>query len=216
MSHDDRLDVIEKEKYEQVWTFDQYRNWSPGCDEQERALESFDDMDMELIDFKYQPSVCDYGCGEGWSVQFFTDAGYKAWGVEHAKNAVKAAGILVYEECLWDMTHLPASDYAFCCDVMEHIPPNKVNLVLSQIAWRTRRLAWFRIATVGDNFGPTLLKKPLHLTVEPASWWRETLLRHFDWVDDIQIRSGFCVFRAGFSQTDVLESMPQAQEGQTT
>lgn len=216
MSHDDRLDVIEKEKYEQVWTADAYRRWSPGEDEQERACDWFsDELNRVGASFNEKPTFVDYGCGEGRTVQWFQDQGFRSWGVEHARNAINAAGIQVYEECLWHMRHLPTSDFAFCCDVMEHIPPNKVNLVLHQIAERTRLAAWFRIATVPDNFGPTLLNKPLHLTVEPAKWWRETLLRHFDLVEDIEIRRGYCVYACSF-QTVVLENTPKEPPLRTT
>ena len=208
MSHEDRLDEIEKEKYEQVWSHPQYRQWSPGADEHATAFDMFQQATIYKPEDK--TTVCDYGCGEGWSVQFFNDQGYKAWGVEHAKNAVRAAGILVYEECLWKMSHLPDSDHAFCCDVMEHIPPHKVNLVLSQIASKTRNQAYFRIAFVDDNFGPTLLKKPLHLTVEKTKFWIFTLNRHWGYVKPLVQRSGYGTFICAdpISRRDELENTP--------
>lgn len=192
MSTGDNLDQIEKDKYQTVWSYQEYRRWSPGCDEQERAIDLFDQS--RIHDPNYTPSMRDYGCGEGWTVQYFKEAGWDASGVEHAKNAVKASGILVYEKCLWDMLELPRTDYAFCCDVMEHIPPMKVNLVLHYIAALTRHSAYFRIANRPDGFGPSILGKPLHLTVEDEKWWKKTLERHWGMVKQLPCGKGSCVF----------------------
>jgi len=208
MSHDDNMEQIEKAKYEKVWADPAYRGWSPGCEEQQRANKFFEYLAQEVPE---TPTVADYGCGEGITVQYFSDLGYKAFGVDHAKNAVSAAGILTFEACLWDMMHLPDTHFAFCCDVMEHIPHNKVNLVLSNIAQRTSRMAYFRIATVPDNFGPKLLGEPLHLTVEDAAWWTLAMQRHWEEVKLIERRWGYCVIICAepkIFRTDAQESTP--------
>lgn len=171
MSHDDRIADLEREKYEKVWAHEEYRKFSPG--EQEQAYFA------ELMLKNGGTSVIDYGCGEGFSVQYFQDRGFKAVGIEHAKNAPRAAGIQVLGACLWDLPFGLTSDNAFCCDVMEHIPEIKVGAVLHQIRLNTRLLALFRISTVEDHFGPKLINKPLHLTVRNANWWLEKLLEHW-------------------------------------
>jgi hypothetical protein len=213
MSHDDNIAKIEKEKYQEVWKHQGYRNWSPGCEEHQAALAGFRNFHAK---FKTGPlTVCDYGCGEGWSVQYFNDQeGVNAWGVEHAPNAIKAAGILVYEDCLWEMPDAPKSDFAFCCDVMEHIPSIKVGLTLAKIAARTEQMAFFRIAFVDDCFGPQLLNKPLHLTVRDHNWWQSELHKHWKNVMPVRIRRSFGVFMcadARLSQSDASESTPPSQ-----
>ena len=186
MSHDDNIAELEKEKYLKVWQHDAYRDHSPGVLEQARALKIFAKFDCQ--------TVADYGCGEGKSVRYFKLMLQDAFGIEHAPNAVRAKGIVVYEECLWQLHHTPDSDAAFCCDVMEHIPALKVNLVLHQIRAKTRKVAYFRIATVEDYFGPKLINKPLHLTVRTPSEWEATLQRHWGYVERIATTDNYVVF----------------------
>jgi hypothetical protein len=199
----DTIAELEKEKYQKVWEHQAYRNWSPGCDEQMPALLGFRKFyDFDKVEKGGPFSVCDYGCGEGWSVQFFNDQeGVTAWGVEHASNAIKAAGILVYEDCLWHMPEEPKSDFAFCCDVMEHIPSMKVAEVLRRIAARTNHMAFFRIAFVDDCFGPQILKKPLHLTVRDHNWWIDALAKYWKDVVPVNIRRSYGVFMCADART---------------
>ena len=138
-------------------------------------------------------SVADYGCGEGKSVAFFNRMGFNAHGVEHARNAPSAGGITVYESCLWDMEGRPDTDYAFCCDVMEHIPEFQVREVVRQIAVHTKKHAYFRISTTTDVFGERLGVGPLHLTVKPVTWWIDVMENYFGDVRPITSEPGHCV-----------------------
>ena len=63
------------------------------------------------------------------------------------------------------------------CDVMEHLPPERIDEVLSGIAKRTGKAVYFQIALFHDN---TFTENgPLHLSVFPVDWWKEKLLQHF-------------------------------------
>ena len=59
------------------------------------------------------------------------------------------------------------------CDVMEHMPPEYVMLVLDRII-SACRMTWFTISFVPDEFGQAI-DQSLHLTVQPFTWWREHL-----------------------------------------
>ena len=63
--------------------------------------------------------------------------------------------------------------YGFCCDVMEHIPPEDVAKVLRNIIGSAQH-CFFAISTVDDVFGAKIGER-LHLTVKPADWWKERL-----------------------------------------
>jgi hypothetical protein len=73
-----------------------------------------------------------------------------------------------------DLTQpLPAeavSEYGFCCDVMEHIPPDKVDTVLDHILLAAQH-TFFAISTVDDVMGPSLIGEHVHLSVHPYTWW---------------------------------------------
>lgn len=173
----DHLATKEREKYERVWADDRYRRISPGMMEVHRAFDHMGCRPGETIN--------DYGCGAGLACAWFERHGLTATGIDHAENA-RTEDILFLGECLWDMSFTPESDYAFCCDVLEHIPPEKVDDVVRGIAERTHKAAWFRIATRPDAMGPLIIGEPLHLTVRPAQWWQDTLGEFWGTVQPIQ------------------------------
>ena len=78
---------------------------------------------------------------------------------------------------------------------MEHIPRVRVVDTLAAISARTRRAAYFRIATRPDRMG-ALIGETLHLTVEAASWWRLQLGAHFRVVDLIEATDRDAIFLA--------------------
>ncbi len=179
---------LEQRKYQEVWEHDEYRKFSPGKLEHHRAL--------SVMDMLPGDTITDFGCGEGWSVKFFSDKGMDAFGVDIASNAIRAPGIVVVEACLWDLGDIMRSDFGFCCDVMEHIPTAKVRDTLENIAAHVRTACYFRISTEPDHFGPKLIGKPLHLTVASADSWRKVLEKFFDAVMTVDKKPGHVVFLA--------------------
>ena len=173
----DNLAERERVKYEKVWADPSYRVVSPGMMEVDQAY-----RDMGCAP---DMSINDYGSGTGRATKWFQDRGMRALGVDHADNACETP-VLVYRASLWDMRGVPPADFGFCCDVMEHIPPEKVDAVLAEIYRLTRRAAWFRIATRPDVMGPKLLGEPLHLTIRDAVWWSEKMWEVWEHVDIIR------------------------------
>ena len=84
--------------------------------------------------------------------------------------------ITFYKQNLW----MPWPDkhwaYGYCCDVMEHIPPEKVDKVLANIMAHCGK-TFFSISFQEDHFGRKV-GHPLHLTVRPFEWWRDKLAEH--------------------------------------
>jgi len=62
-----------------------------------------------------------------------------------------------------------AANYGYCVDVMEHIPPDKVDLVLDNIL-RAANHVFFSISMEPDNCGQ-LVGEQLHLSIRPYEWW---------------------------------------------
>lgn len=166
----DELATIEQAKYTRMWNTPEYRRFSPGEREMERAFRELGAAEGH--------SLIDYGAGPGRATEWFMSRGVRVTAVDIAPNALEVDVPFVHA-CLWDLPEtLGPSDLAYCCDVMEHIPEHQVGAVFAGIAERTVQRAYFRIATRNDVMGPRYLGEPLHLTVQDASWWLFTA-RHF-------------------------------------
>jgi 2-polyprenyl-3-methyl-5-hydroxy-6-metoxy-1,4-benzoquinol methylase len=170
------LTSIEKEKYEKVWNLPKYRTQSPG----ERSVQEFLTLHSE------GESVVDIGCGTGRASLVMANKGIDIKLVDIAKNCLDQEVADALENkftqmCFWEQ-EIPEADWGFCCDVMEHIPEEKVQEVLSNIHRNTDK-AFLRIHLGNDIFGPIYLKQPLHLTVQPSAWWLEKIRTLWSSVD---------------------------------
>ncbi len=166
----------ERKRYEEIWKHDEYRQGSPG----EGSVFAFlaqakPEKDAEVIDF---------GCGSGRAGLLMAAIGkMRVKMVDFAENALDSD---VAELCKAqpdrlsfhqaDLTQtLPFhAAYGFCCDVMEHIQPELVQKVLRNILASAQHI-FFGIATVDDFYGKAMGIGPLHLTIQPASWWADQL-----------------------------------------
>ena len=167
----------ERDKYTRMWGVDDYRNLSPGL----AYVELFVDIS------KCQPgeTLIDLGCGEGVAGNELTNK-YKLE-VEYL-DIVKDKDVLFSEvyreviekgnfwECaLWDNSWiLPEKrKYGYCCDVLEHIPPEYTMLCIKNILDGCE-YAFLNICNIEDGFGPAIGEK-LHLTVCEFLWWKERI-----------------------------------------
>jgi len=169
----------ERTKYRKMWEFPQYRKNAPG----ERLV---DDCIARL---KLKPcSLIDFGCGTGRAAKAFQDRGFDVFGIDIADNCLDPGVEIPLSICsLWESIIFRA-DAGFCTDVMEHIPTEHVDAVLSNIA-RSVKVCYFQIATFKDGMG-ALIGDTLHLTVKPAKWWEERLAQHFRSVDTERTNGG--------------------------
>lgn len=164
--------LSEKEKYERMWTHPAYRKCSPGED----ILHYF----LDVAD----PSgrVIDFGCGTGRAAKKLSDFGYDVVLIDFASNSrdPEAQNLPFIE---WDLTEplIIKGEYGYCTDVMEHIPTEDVDKVITNIMNAAPNV-FFQISTVPDNMGK-LIQLPLHLTVEPHKSWEERFNRLGYWVE---------------------------------
>lgn len=163
----------EREKYTDVWRdIPEYRDHSPGLDNVQRFL--------DVLHPRRGETLIDIGCGEGVAGEEFvnhgltvswldiTDAGLTLSEMTRAHSFIKAP---LWSD--WAYVNKYGWDYGFCCDVMEHIPPEYTMLVTDRIL-SACRTTWFQIALLPDSHGE-LIGQSLHLTVRPFNWWLDRL-----------------------------------------
>jgi hypothetical protein len=154
--------MTENQKYETIWSLPEYRLWSPGED----VVDEF----FNIV--KPTGLVLDFGCGTGRAAAKINEKGCEVILIDFAANCLD-------HEC----RHLPfytmdltkpmpfRAAYGFCTDVMEHIPPEHVNDVITNIM-DSAKTVFFQISTVPDAFGKAINDR-LHLSVHDHASWAE-------------------------------------------
>lgn len=174
----------ERAKYQSVWTLDQYRKVSPGLRHLGDAL--------AWMQPEPGASITDWGSGSGQASDAMVAQGFAVRMVDIAANAYRGPHGPVVEACLWELpADLGPTDYGFCADVMEHLPPERVDEVFDQIAARTRVACYFQIALFHDR--TFRHAGPLHLSVFPQPWWEERILRAFGSAEFRSIGNKHCL-----------------------
>ncbi|HXF89591.1 MAG TPA: 6-hydroxymethylpterin diphosphokinase MptE-like protein [Xanthobacteraceae bacterium] len=124
-----------------------------------------------LIAEECHRTVCDYGAGKGRLASFLAE-----FGIDVAE----------YDPGVPGKERRPdPADLVVCTDVLEHVEPELLEEVLRDLARLTQRKLFLDICTA-----PAVKWLPdgrnAHLIVEPPTWWRQQLERHFDvihWVE---------------------------------
>ena len=158
------LAKAEQRKYEKVWRDPRYAMHSPGAE----LVKLFRELCPE------EGTLLDLGCGTGAAGAQLSVLGYGVGLMDFVDARRHFATALPFtRQNLWGKWHIPV-DYGYCCDVLEHIPPERLNDVLRRISASCER-CFFGVHFRHDVFGPTLLGEPLHLIVQPFTWWRDKL-----------------------------------------
>ncbi len=165
----DDLEAQERDKYLNVWGYSSYRNQADGAPVVDRAF--------ELMGCKPGETLIDWGCGTGLPAAQLAALGLVVTGFDIAANCLnEGIDIPLVVGCLWSPPAGLEADYGFSTDVMEHIPPDAIDLAFDAIAARTRKAAYIQVDTAPDISGPRMNPPTtLHLTVEPSEWWTEQL-----------------------------------------
>lgn len=106
-------------------------------------------------------SILDYGAGKGYLAK---EIPFPIW---------------EYDPAISGKEHSPRpADIVVCLDVLEHIEPDKLLVVLQDLARCTKRLGYFVIHT-GPSSKFLADGRNAHLIQEPKHWWRKRLDLNF-------------------------------------
>jgi SAM-dependent methyltransferase len=165
----------EAEKYGRIWALPEYRKVAPG----ETTAQEF----LRQAKPRHGAHVLDFGCGTGrGALMLSLLGGCKVTMIDFVRNCLDpeiAGAVMTQPHALAfikaDLEQpLPIhAEYGFCSDVMEHIPPDKVDRVLTNLLTAAQHV-FFSISTVPDSCG-ALIGEELHLTVQPYGWWMQKL-----------------------------------------
>ena len=171
--------MTEKQKYEKMWTVEDYRKVSPG----ELAANTF----LSLAKPEMGEEITDFGAGTGrGGLMLWAMGKLNVTMLDFASNCLDADLVTATEKFPeqirfqeHDLTQKikNTTRYGYCTDVMEHIPEEHVDLVLSNILDAAQSV-FFRISTDLDVMGPKYLKTHLHLTVHDYKWWAKKFVEH--------------------------------------
>ena len=174
----------EKNKYERIWRKSVYR------ENRRSALDA--QAFLKACRISAGDSIIDFGCGAGYASSYFTRHGLRVLAIDIAPNCLSddlPARFDFLESCMWALPADLGADWGFCSDVMEHIPPDKVEIVLSAIALSIKHAVFFSISVRPDGCGK-LIGDTLHLTVQPKEWWRDRLRSYWAIVEEIALKEG--------------------------
>jgi SAM-dependent methyltransferase len=170
--------LSEQEKYTLMWSHPEYRRCVPGA----QVAEQF----LRIAQPFRGSTVLDFGCGTGEGALLITllsDAIFsnpvRVHMLDFARNCLDedvrnalTTQAQVLEFTQHDLTQpVPVTaQYGFCTDVMEHVPPQDVDKVLTNILTAAQHV-FFQISCVDDSCG-VLIGETLHLSVHPPTWWK--------------------------------------------
>ncbi|NGX47029.1 MAG: hypothetical protein K1000chlam3_00398 [Chlamydiae bacterium] len=174
----------EKSKYDIIWRdHPSYRECSPG---EAFATFFFDGFKGEI---RAGQTIIDFGCGTARVTKDFLSKGLNITLVDISPYCLDEeirhlltlfANQLHFQQgCLWQLPEsLKSAYWIYCCDVLEHIPEDFIDVCLEQMAKRTRYGGYFSICLQEDLAGKRL-GHPLHLTVKEKAWWERKIDQHF-------------------------------------
>lgn len=136
--------------------------WAPP---QSRAHTVSAEVAFKALNMCPGDTVLDAGAGMGYQTQWFQNNGLTVYSTDI---------VPMFEQCiaapLWDMSEISKTDWVFCADVLEHIPPDLVDKSLSELKRIATKGIYLDICCREDNKG-SLIGEKLHLTVQPPEWW---------------------------------------------
>jgi hypothetical protein len=150
---------------------------SPGYLEQQRTLHS--DQDYGIASLSFAPVVAELIRQTGCTSVSDYGAGKKRLLEGLAKAGVIPQCYYPYDPVFPEYGLPRQADLVCCIDVLEHIEPDLLENVLSQLSEIVTKLGFFSI-----HMGPAARSLPdgrnAHLIQQPSSWWLGRLIPYFE------------------------------------
>ena len=190
----DSVRPLEKDLYKMMWDKPEYRQVAPG----EKIAHEF----LKQAKPKQGATVLDLGCGTGrggLNLAFF--GGLDVTMVDFADNCLDKDIVPMLETQKHALRFVEAdlsqplpvqAAYGFCTDVMEHIRPHHVDIVIENCLAAAQHV-FFQISTVDDK-ASELVGHKLHLTVRSYKWWLKKLKDHDCVIHWSKKTKGGCLF----------------------
>lgn len=167
---------VEKTKYEHMWEVPDYARTSPGA--------NIADAFVKISGCKPGETLIDCGTGSGKAaLKLANEYGLKVSTLDITSSSMipkaqEQFGEDHLEASIWDnwpdccgKEGYYAFKYAYCCDVMEHIPVQWTMLSLANL-FRSAEYVFIQVDVEPEGWGD-LIGEVLHLTVMPFVWWRD-------------------------------------------
>lgn len=161
IAESDSVALKEKDKYADLWSNQNYKpSQTQGMIAQALLTGGFT-----------QGDILEFGCGNGAAVEMLISKGLNVQGMD-----VTLAGLVenrnghYTEAALWDLPFGDKNfDMTYSTDVLEHLPPDKIEAAIKEILRVSKRITVHIIAT----FSCEMYGQELHLTQQPIKWWKE-------------------------------------------
>lgn len=109
-------------------------------------------------------SILDYGCGQG-KLGLKIRALFPEWNWTDYDPAIEGKD---------EIEKYSKFDLVVCTDVLEHVEPDRLGVVIDHLFRLTEKVLFLVVATRPSNkFFPD--GRNVHLTIEPDSWWEDRL-----------------------------------------
>ena len=158
----------EQQKYTDMWEMPEYRKSSPGL----RTVGHL----IEYAGLIKETSILDVGCGSGQADKVLQQLGFDVTMVDLAANCLNP-DVDATKFIVAPADQIPLQEkfgIVYCCDMLEHLPPNKIDATLRELQ-RLGRQVFLRIACYPDSREEV----QLHLSIKKPEAWVETLQHYF-------------------------------------
>ena len=157
----DKIAEKEQNKYAEIW--------QKHVHYQSRNVLDFAKYVIAKTSFGF---ILELGCGTGDGAEYMRRKGRVVYGQDITLKGLKNLDNLdLYRErAAWDIPFYGDTfDYTVSTDLLEHIPPEKVEKTIAEIIRVTNKKTIHCISTEPDK---KYCGHDVHLTVKPIAWWR--------------------------------------------
>lgn len=132
------------------------------------------------VNIKKNDKILDFGCAKGFCVQAFSLLGYNASGCDVSEYAIQNCHPEVKDKVsIFTGNFQEEYDVIIAKDVLEHVPYEELNELLSRFKVNTKKL--FVIVPLGDGekyYVPEYELDVTHIIREDKDWWEKAFIKN--------------------------------------